>query len=253
MPNNIYPDNSLDRFNTRYGRLKTFASDLFVNKQGQIIQGDPGTAGGGSGSGGDPGSYNPGGGVTPEVTPNPVPTAKDKCCPYILIFLDRFRVQPGGTMEEGQTSYINAALVGYEYLVLANGFEVEQAILPESRYVSKVEENESELFFNGAVTNNEVIEIYLKFKPYHDNLIAWFRVGAVGAGQPMNEGDTTYLNDILSNGKFIIYSGFISIHQLDDNSGERYATKPDTGAGDNEITINGGVTEGEIIHIYKVY
>lgn len=251
MPNNIYPDNSADRFNTRYGRLKILPSDLFVNKQGGLVQGDPGTGGGGTTGGG--GIINPGGGVVVEVIPNPpVPVTSSANTP-ILIFLDRFRVQPGGTMEEGDTSYVNPALAGYDFYVLSNGIEISQAIIPEQRYVSGVENVPTELYFNGGVFTNEVIEIYLKFYPKHNNLIDWFIVGPVGGSKRMNEGDTSYVNDILSNGKFIVYSNEIAIHQLDDNAGERYCTKPDSGAGDNEITFNGGVFENEIIHIYKVY
>ena len=248
MPNNIYPDNSFDRFNTRYNRLKALPSDLFVSKQGQLILGDPSTAGGEP-----PGGLGGGVGGEVEVIPNPVTPPIQSSRAPILIFLDRFRVQPGGTMEEGDTSYVNNALPGYDFLVQSNGIEIPQVIIPEQRYVAGVDGTPNELFFNGGVFTNEVIEIYLKFYPKHENLLDWFIVGPVGGSKRMNEGDTSYINDALSEGKFIVYSNEIVIHQLDDNPGERYATKPDSGTGDNEITFNGGVFENEIIHIYKVY
>lgn len=244
MPNNIYPDNSLDRFNTRYQRLKALPSDLFVSKQGQLVMGDPGTGGGGE----PPGGLGGGGGVVHEVIPNPIiPPIVNSRAP-ILIFLDRFRVMTGGTMEEGDDTYTNNRLPGYEFLVLSNGIEITQAVIAEQRYVVKTEETQDQLFFNGGMTDQEVIEIYLKFIPFHDSIIDWFVVDAPDA--PMVDGQTTYINTLLENSKFIMYSNEIAIHQLDDNAGERYATK--TLAGDT-ITVNGGVTHNEIIHIYKVF
>lgn len=74
-----------------------------------------------------------------------------------------------------------------------------------------------------------------------------FRVGAVGA--PMVEGDTTYSNGLLGDSSFLILADGKAIHQVTDIPGERYSSKPFAGI---VITINGWVTDGEVIEIYKI-
>ncbi len=73
-----------------------------------------------------------------------------------------------------------------------------------------------------------------------------FRVGAPGA--PMDDGDTVFQHADLANANFIWLADGKAIHQMTDDPGQRYATK--TFASDT-ITINGGVTDGEVMEIYK--
>lgn len=81
-------------------------------------------------------------------------------------------------------------------------------------------------------------------------LVDRFRVGAPGA--PMVEGDNTYTNASLANTNYILFADGIAIHQVVDSEStdQRYSTKP---YGDTSIYINGGVTNGEVIEIYKVF
>lgn len=74
-----------------------------------------------------------------------------------------------------------------------------------------------------------------------------FRVGSSGA--PMNEGSTTYTNSELAGSLFLILADGKAIHQNNEIPGERYASKPFES---DTITINGGVSHGEVIEIYKV-
>lgn len=82
--------------------------------------------------------------------------------------------------------------------------------------------------------------------------VARFRVRAEGSTItsefPMNDGDTVYSNPLLANGNFIILSNGKAIHQLADSLSERYATKAFSS---NTILITGGVSEDEVIEIYK--
>lgn len=77
-------------------------------------------------------------------------------------------------------------------------------------------------------------------------LLARFRVGAAGA--PMEDGDTIYQNDLLINSQFIWLADGKAIHQLSDDPDQRYASK--TFFSDT-ITVHGGVTDGEVMEIYK--
>lgn len=102
--------------------------------------------------------------------------------------------------------------------------------------------NLSAPIYNGGPVITDITQIYTQI-----TLLDRFRVGAVDA--PMDDLDTIYENDLLIGRNFIMLADGIAIHQLPDNPGQRYCSKP---FNSNTITVNGGVSQDEVIEIYLI-
>jgi len=214
VTNNIYPDLSNSAFDVKYARRLLALDDILIPNKilGRKFD-DP-----------------------DEV----VETPSSGNCGQALTLIARFRVGAvGAPMIDGDTVYTNAVLASSACMVMVNGRAIHQLEdEPGERYCSKAFADDF-ITFSTGVTDKEVIEIYKA------SVLIRFRVGAVGS--PMVDGATTYTNALLANCNFMLQANGRTIHQLEDEPGERYCSKA---LASDTITINGGVTSGEVIEIY---
>jgi hypothetical protein len=97
--------------------------------------------------------------------------------------------------------------------------------------------------YNGGPIISDITQVFTQL-----SLLIEFEVGALGAGEPMDDTDTTFTDDDLINRNFIMLADGVLIPQVV-RPGFRHCTKP---FNSNTITVNGGVTHPEIISIYLI-